>query len=67
LSAADRDDPRKHVLLNGWFTGALVAPVDGWPSWSFRADVFRLAKAPAKSDRITGLFRRIRPFLLHKI
>jgi len=61
------DDPRKHFLLNGWLIGVLAAPMDVWPSWSFCADVFRLAKAPAKSDRITSWYRRIRPFLLHKI
>jgi len=60
-------DPRKHFLLNGWLIGALAAPIDVGPSWSFRADVFRLAKAQAKSDRMTSLYRRIRPFLLHKI
>jgi len=57
-------DPRKHFLLNGWLIGAVVAPIDVGPSWSFRADVLRLAKTPAKSDRMTSLYRRIRPISL---
>ena len=38
-----------------------------WPSRSFRADVFRLAKAPAKSDRFLRLYRESVPFSCDKI
>jgi hypothetical protein len=54
-------------LLNRWLIGALAAPMGVWPSWLFRADVFRLAKAPAKSDRTLRFIARFVSILLHKI